>query len=66
MVKTVESRKDEIMFGIFSRAMKTATRTPEWNAPDYWHKPRYPRTTWETQREEAEARRRAMRTTGMW
>ena len=54
------------MFGIFSRALKTATRTPEWDAPQHWRKPKYPRNAGQIEREEAEARHRAMRTTGMW
>ena len=54
------------MFGIFSRSFKTATRTSDWDAPDNWKGPKYPRNSWHTERQEAEARRRAMRITGMW
>ena len=54
------------MFGIFSRSFKTATRTSDWDAPAHWRKPKYPRSTHEVEREEAEARHRAMRTVGMW
>jgi len=53
------------MFGIFAKSFGTATRST-WDAPQHWKEPRYPRSGWDREREIAEARRRAMKTIGMW
>ncbi|WP_158514967.1 hypothetical protein [Nioella nitratireducens] len=54
------------MFSIFSNAMKTATRTDMWNAPDHWHRQQQDYRTRRNRRDAERARlRRSLSDTGI-
>ena len=53
------------MLSLFADVLKIATRSPDWNPPDYWNNQSPPRSDAQRERQEAERRHRAYSNIGI-